>query len=104
MKKRLLAIAMTLAMVLSLLPGTSLERTGYTLQWGTQICGKGLTGWLPWYSGSLSWTHSRTPCFCSAAGGDEMRQLTWQQYRWLMEGLQIDQPKALKEVVGLRAV
>ena len=36
--------------------------------------------------------------------GDEVRQLTWQQYRWLMEGLQIDQPKALKEVVGLCAV
>ena len=36
--------------------------------------------------------------------GDEVRQLTWQQYRWLMEGLQIDQPKALKEVVGLSAV
>ena len=29
-----------------------------------------------------------------------MRQLTWQQYRWLMEGLQIDQPKALKEITA----
>lgn len=27
---------------------------------------------------------------------DEVRQLTPQQYRWLMEGLQIDQPKAHK--------
>lgn len=34
----------------------------------------------------------------------EAQQLTRQQYRWLMEGLQIDQPKALKEVVGLCAV
>lgn len=36
--------------------------------------------------------------------GDEVRQLTPQQYRWLMEGLQIDQPKALKAVVGLSMI
>ena len=29
-----------------------------------------------------------------AADGEEVRKLTAQQYRWLMEGLQIDQPKA----------
>lgn len=28
--------------------------------------------------------------------GEEVRKLTAQQYRWLMEGLQIDQPKAHK--------
>lgn len=34
--------------------------------------------------------------------GKEARQLSWQQYRWLMEGLKIDQPKANKRVTGLR--
>ena len=27
---------------------------------------------------------------------DEVRQLTWQQFDWLMSGLEIDQPKAFK--------
>ena len=31
----------------------------------------------------------------------EARELTPQQYRWLMEGLQIDQPKAHRTVTGL---
>ena len=34
----------------------------------------------------------------------EARQLSYQQYRWLMEGLQIDQPKAHRRVVGLSMV
>lgn len=34
----------------------------------------------------------------------EARELTPQQYRWLMEGLQIDQPKAHKTVTGLCVV
>ncbi len=33
---------------------------------------------------------------------EEVRQLTAQQYRWLMEGLQVEQPKAHRPVVGLR--
>ena len=33
--------------------------------------------------------------------GEKARQLTPQQYRWLMEGLQIDQPKAHRPVSGL---
>ena len=36
--------------------------------------------------------------------GEEARQLTAQQYRWLMEGLQIDQPKAHRPVSGLDIV
>ena len=32
---------------------------------------------------------------------DEVRQLTPQQYRWLMEGLKTEQPKANKAVSGL---
>lgn len=36
--------------------------------------------------------------------GKEAREITAQQYRWLMEGLKIDQPKALKPVTGLSAV
>ncbi len=33
--------------------------------------------------------------------GEEARQLTAQQYRWLMEGLSIEQPKAHRPVTGL---
>ena len=29
---------------------------------------------------------------------EEVRDITWQEFRWLMEGLSIDQPKALKKV------
>ena len=32
----------------------------------------------------------------------EARQITPQQFRWLMEGLSIDQPKAHKPVTGLK--
>ncbi len=28
----------------------------------------------------------------------EVRDITWQEFRWLMEGLSIEQPRALKEV------
>ena len=34
----------------------------------------------------------------------EVRQLTLQQYRWLMEGLKIEQPKAHRPVNGLSMV
>ena len=36
--------------------------------------------------------------------GDEARQLTGQQYRWLMEGLKIEQPKAHKAVTALSMI
>ena len=36
--------------------------------------------------------------------GEEVRKLTAQQYRWLMEGLQIDQPKAHKPMAGMSMV
>ena len=36
--------------------------------------------------------------------GEEARQLTAQQYRWLMEGLSVEQPKAHKTVSGLNIV
>ena len=29
---------------------------------------------------------------------EEVRDITWQEFRWLMEGLSIDQPKTLKKV------
>lgn len=45
-------------------------------------------------SGSFQWPHNEA----------ESRELTPQQYRWLMEGLQIDQPKAHKAVSGLSIV
>ena len=34
----------------------------------------------------------------------EVRELTPQQYRWLMEGLQVEQPKAHRPVTGLTAI
>lgn len=45
-------------------------------------------------SGSFQWPRSET----------EARQLSSQQYRWLMEGLKIDQPRAHKPVTGLSVV
>ena len=45
-------------------------------------------------SGSFQWPRK----------GSEARALTLQQYRWLMEGLSVDQPKAHKPVSGLEIV
>ena len=45
-------------------------------------------------SGSFKWPRS----------GDEARELTPQQYRWLMEGLNVDQPKALRPARGITTV
>ena len=36
-------------------------------------------------SGKFQWPRS----------GKEAKELTWQQYRWLMEGLAVEQPKAI---------
>ena len=36
--------------------------------------------------------------------GEEALQLTPQQYRWLMEGLSIDQPKAHRPITGLSMI
>ena len=45
-------------------------------------------------NGSFQWPHST----------DEVRAMTPQQYRWLMEGLSIEQPKAHKPVSGLSMI
>ena len=45
-------------------------------------------------SGSFQWPRKES----------EVRELTPQQYRWLMEGLSVDQPKALRPVKGLEIV
>ena len=45
-------------------------------------------------SGSFQWPRN----------GEEARQLTAQQYRWLMEGLSVEQPKAHKAVSGLKII
>ena len=45
-------------------------------------------------SGSVQWPRNES----------EARSLTPQQYRWLMEGLSVDQPKAHKPVSGLEIV
>ena len=34
----------------------------------------------------------------------EAREITLQQYRWLMEGLKVEQPKAHHPVTGLTAI
>ncbi len=44
-------------------------------------------------SGSFQWPRKES----------EARSLTPQQYRWLMEGLSVDQPKAHKPVSGLKS-
>ncbi len=44
--------------------------------------------------GSFQWPRSK----------NEVQALTRQQYRWLMEGLKIEQPKANKAIFGLRMV
>ena len=36
--------------------------------------------------------------------GTEARELTEQQYRWLMEGLSVDQPKAHRPATGLSMI
>ena len=45
-------------------------------------------------SGSFQWPRN----------GEEERQLTAQQYRWLMEGVSMEQPKAHRPVSGLNIV
>ena len=45
-------------------------------------------------SGSFQWPRSET----------EAKALTPQQYRWLMEGLSVDQPKTLGPVNGLEII
>ena len=45
-------------------------------------------------SGSFQWPRN----------GAEARELSWQQYRWLMEGLSVEQPKAHRPVFGLNIV
>ncbi|MFQ6976327.1 MAG: IS66 family insertion sequence element accessory protein TnpB [Oscillibacter sp.] len=47
-----------------------------------------------WSRGAYQWPRSES----------EVKTLTPQQYRWLMEGLQIEQPKAHRPVTGLSAV
>ena len=44
--------------------------------------------------GSFQWPRTK----------NEVQVLTPQQYRWLMEGLSIEQPKAHKPVTGLRMI
>ena len=43
-------------------------------------------------SGSFQWPRD----------GNEAKEITAQQYRWLMEGLSVEQPKAHRPVVGLK--
>ena len=45
-------------------------------------------------NGSFQWPRTK----------DEVRTLTPQQYRWLMEGLKTEQPKANKTVTGLSVI
>ena len=55
-----------------------------------------------WCRGQFKLDPAPICCFCSATDGgigsrgstNEARQLMPQQYRWLMEGLKVEQPKA----------
>ena len=62
------------------------------------FCGRRRDGFILLYKrleqGVYQWPRSET----------EVRKLTPQQYRWLMEGLKIEQPKAHKAVTGLSMV
>jgi len=42
--------------------------------------------------GSFQWSRN----------GNEAKEITAQQYRWLMEGLSVEQPKANRPVEGLK--
>ena len=42
--------------------------------------------------------------FQSPRNNEEMKQITSQQFRWLMEGLSIEQKKVIKDVTGYRNV
>ena len=44
--------------------------------------------------GSFQWPRRQT----------EVRELSAQQYRWLMEGLSVEQPRAHKQITGLTIV
>ena len=45
-------------------------------------------------SGSFQWPRD----------GNEAKEITAQQYRWLMEGLSVEQPKAHRPVTGLSII
>ena len=64
----------------------------------SRLCIGKATGFILLYkrleSGSFQWPRSES----------EARMLTPQQYRWLMEGLSIDQPRAHKPVKGLKII
>ena len=52
----------------------------------------------------LLYKRLETGSFQCPRTGEEARQLTPQQYRWLMEGLSIDQPKAHRPITGLSII
>ena len=61
---------------------------------------------LYWEGNGFVLLYKRLECgsFQWPRNGEEVRKLTAQQYRWLMEGLQIDQPKAHKTMAGMSMV
>ena len=52
----------------------------------------------------LLYKHLESGTFQWPRKESEAKALTMQQYRWLMEGLQIEQPKAHRPVTGLATV
>ena len=61
---------------------------------------------LYWEGNGFVLLHKRleSGCFQWPRKESEARTLTPQQYRWLMEGLSVDQPKAHKPISGLEIV
>ena len=50
----------------------------------------------------LVYKRLETGSFQWPRNGNEAKEITAQQYRWLMEGLSVEQPKAHRPVVGLK--
>lgn len=46
----------------------------------------------------LLYKRVETGCFQWPRTKAEMRSLSWQEFRWLLEGLSVDQPKAAKTI------
>lgn len=46
----------------------------------------------------LLYKRVETGCFQWPRTKAEMRSLSWQEFRWLLEGLSVDQPKATKTI------
>ena len=87
-----------------------LKRQAKLEQWKTQVIdcrssGMSVRGWCADHNISAK-TYKRLEqgAYQWPRTENEVRQLTPQQYRWLMEGLKVEQLKAHRPVDGLRII